>query len=66
MTIWASTPRGREPSPWRFTGPAIRRLHRALNIQRDLNVNPASVALALELLDEIDQLRYRLRALESE
>ena len=40
------------------------RLVRALNLQRDLDINPAGAALALELLDEIDHLRERLRTLE--
>jgi hypothetical protein len=37
-----------------------------LNIQRDLDKNLAGVALAPELLDDINQLRYRLRALKIE
>lgn len=57
-------PRGREPSQWRFSGQAIRRIERALNLQRDLEINLPGVALALELLDEIEQLRSRLRTLE--
>jgi chaperone modulatory protein CbpM len=57
-------PRGSEPADWRFAGQAVWRIERALNLQRDLDVNLAGAALALELLDEIDQLRDRLRALE--
>lgn len=57
-------PRGRDPAKWRFSGPAMLRLVRALNLQRDLDINPAGAALALELLDEIDHLRERLRTLE--
>jgi chaperone modulatory protein CbpM len=59
-------PRGREPGQWRFPGYALRRVERALNLQRDLEINLAGVALVLDLLDEIDQLRSRLRMLEGE
>jgi chaperone modulatory protein CbpM len=57
-------PRGRDPGHWRFSGNALRRAERALRLHRDLQINLAGVALALDLLDEIDQLRERLRALE--
>lgn len=66
VEVGALEPHGKEPSQWRFTGHAIRRLERAVNLQRDLDVNLAGAALALELLDEIDQLRDRLRILEGE
>lgn len=66
VEVGALEPRGKEPSQWRFTGHAIRRLERAMNLQRDLDVNLAGAALALELLDEIDHLRDRLRILEGE
>ena len=57
-------PRGREPGQWRFAGQAIGRIERALNLQRDLDINLPGVALALELLDEVEALRERLHALE--
>jgi chaperone modulatory protein CbpM len=56
-------PAGGEVSQWRFSGAQLRRANTALRLQRDLGVNPAGVALALELLDEIDRLRARLVAL---
>jgi chaperone modulatory protein CbpM len=34
------------------------------NLQRDLGVNTPGAALALELLEELEQLRARLRRLE--
>ena len=37
---------------------------RAHRLQRDLGLNLAGVALALELLDEIEALRSRISALE--
>ncbi|RME34287.1 MAG: MerR family transcriptional regulator [Gammaproteobacteria bacterium] len=60
----ALSPRGTSPEEWRFTGPALRRLQRGLRLQRDLGINAAGVALALELLEELDRLRARLRRLE--
>ena len=50
-------PVGRDPRGWRFTGSQIRRASIALRLQRDLGVNLAGVALALELLDELNALR---------
>lgn len=45
---------------WSFTGTSIRRVQVAVRLQRDLEVNAAGVALALELLDELVELRRRL------
>jgi len=55
-------PAGAEPSAWRFSGAQLRRAATALRLQRDLGVNPAGVALALELLDEIERLRRQVAA----
>jgi chaperone modulatory protein CbpM len=59
-------PAGREPAHWRFGGASLYRAHAALRLQRDLEINLAGVALALELLDEIESLRMRLRAMGGE
>ncbi len=56
-------PIGREPHHWRFTGAHMRRARLALRLQRDLDVNLAGAALALQLLDEIEALRARLQAI---
>lgn len=58
-----------EPTPlesgvWRFRAVSIRRVRCAYRLNRDLGVNLAGAALAVELLEEIDQLRARLRLLE--
>jgi chaperone modulatory protein CbpM len=66
VEIGALEPRGNEPDQWRFPGHALRRIERALNLQRDLEINLAGVALVLDLLDEIEQLRGRLRTFERE
>ena len=59
-------PAGMEKSHWCFTGFTLHRVRTAKRLQRDLGVNLAGVALALELLDEVRQLRVRLnRVVES-
>jgi chaperone modulatory protein CbpM len=59
-------PVGREPVSWRFTGVHMRRTKVSLRLQRDLGINLAGVALALQLLDEVEALRARIRAIEAE
>ncbi|OQX17632.1 MAG: hypothetical protein BWK76_10110 [Desulfobulbaceae bacterium A2] len=53
-------PRGAEPGQWRFAGCELHRMQAALRLQRDLGVNLPGAALALDLLDEIAELRRRL------
>ncbi len=54
---------GDAPEHWRFSGVHMRRATVALRLQRDLGINPAGAALALQLLDEIETLRARLSAM---
>lgn len=56
-------PQGREPAHWIFVGDSLHRARKALRLQRDLDIDLAGAALALELLDEIASLRARLRAM---
>ena len=56
-------PIGREPARWRFGGASLRRASVALRMQTDLGVNLAGAALALQLLEEVNALRARLRAM---
>ena len=56
-------PSGDAPEVWRFTGVHLRRARIAVHLQRDLGVNPAGAALALQLMEEREELRARLRAL---
>jgi len=50
-------PVGADPEHWRFTGRAVTRVQIAARLSRDLGVNAAGAALALDLLDEIERLR---------
>lgn len=54
-------PQGREPAVWRFRWTSVRRVRCALRLERDLGVNLAGAALALDLLEELDRLHARLR-----
>ena len=53
-------PQGTLPQEWCFGGASVRRVQIALRLQRDLRVNLPGIALALDLLEELEQLR-RLR-----
>jgi chaperone modulatory protein CbpM len=48
---------------WRFSGSSLRRARLALRLSQDLEVNAPGVALALDLMDEIEELRARLHRL---
>lgn len=55
------SPGGSEPFEWRFTAVEIRRIQVSLRLQRDLRVNLPGCALALDLLEEIEDLHRRYR-----
>jgi len=57
-------PKGRQQANWRFRGVSIRRIRCAQRLERDLGVNTAGAALALDLLDELEELRVRLARFE--
>jgi chaperone modulatory protein CbpM len=48
-------------SEWHFSGDALRRARLAVRLERDLELNLAGVALAVELIEEIEQLRRQLK-----
>ena len=49
---------------WRFPASQLPRAQTAMRLQQDLEINLAGVALALELLEEMSEMRARLRQLE--
>jgi len=57
-------PLGASASHWRFRGASVYRVRCAVQLRRDLGVNWAGAALALDLLDELRVLRARVRRLE--
>jgi chaperone modulatory protein CbpM len=44
-----------------FPATELRRARRAIRLQRDLDINLAGVALVIDLLEEVEDLRARLR-----
>ncbi|WP_028317661.1 chaperone modulator CbpM [Desulfobulbus elongatus] len=51
------TPEGPSMREWCFTSVAVKRVQVAMRLQRDLRVNLPGCALALDLLDELEELR---------
>lgn len=54
-------PRGRNSRQWQFSGLCLRRAKTVRRLQRDLGVNLAGAAVAIELMEEMDRLRARLK-----
>jgi len=52
-------PVGTDVTHWQFTVTSLRRVKTAIHLQRDLGVNLAGAALALELLDRIAELERK-------
>jgi chaperone modulatory protein CbpM len=57
-------PQGNRPETWSFPGTAVRRVEVTLRLQKDLQINLAGAALVLDLLEEMQQLRAKIRTLE--
>ncbi len=55
-------PSGTRGRHWCFSASSLRRTRITLHLQRDLGVNLAGAALALDLLERIEELDARLRA----
>ena len=64
IMAWVSegvlSPAGASPEDWRFSGNSLRRAKTAARLMHDLELNLPGVALALNLLEELDQLRSQL------
>lgn len=58
------SPTGTRDAERRFASATIVRVRKAKRLTRDFDLNVSGVALALDLLDEIDRLRARLSAFE--
>ena len=59
-------PIGHEQAHWRFSGPSLLRARAAMRMQHDLQINLAGIALALDLMEEIETMRARLRRVETD
>ena len=57
-------PAGKRGRHWCFPASSLRRTRITLHLRRDLGVNLAGAALALDLLECIEELDARLRAMK--
>jgi len=58
------SPQGQSPREWRFAAIEIKRIQVSIRLHEDLRINLPGTALALDLLDEITQLRLSKSRLE--
>jgi chaperone modulatory protein CbpM len=61
----AQPSQGQAVGTWRFSEVQVHRVTVAWRLQRDLGVNPAGAALALQLLDEMETLRAQLANMDA-
>lgn len=59
-------PQGNSLADWRFSGECLGRARKVMRFQRDLGVNLSGAALAVELLDELQQVRRQVMLLEEQ
>ncbi len=57
-------PQGTTTQTWVFDYSALSRTQKALRLHRDLDINWQGIALALELLEEVQELRQALAVLK--
>lgn len=57
-------PTGKSPDEWHFTSAQLRRSKTAIRLREDLGINLPGAALALDLLDELQELRQQINLLE--
>lgn len=57
-------PKGVSIDAWRFDTRHLQRIQRVLRLQHDLEINLAGAALAMDLMDQIDQLKAQVELLE--
>ena len=53
-----------QATQWIFPASSLKRAQTAMRLQRDLDINLSGIALALDLLNEIEVLKSRLRCYE--
>jgi chaperone modulatory protein CbpM len=50
------------PAHWVFSGADLRRLRRIRRLERDFDADPILAAMVVDLLEELERLRARLRS----
>ncbi|GGI16791.1 MAG: chaperone modulator CbpM [Oxalicibacterium faecigallinarum] len=56
-------PVGKRPQEWRFNGIMLRRARLARQLAEEMDVNPSGIALALDLMEQIDALHAQIARL---
>lgn len=59
-------PHGEDVRLWRFSGASLVRARSALRLQNDLGINLAGIALILDLMEEMENLRAQMQTLHLE
>jgi chaperone modulatory protein CbpM len=59
-------PQGEDIRLWRFSGASLVRARSALRLQNDLGINLAGIALILDLMEEMENLRAQMQTLHLE
>lgn len=57
-------PMGKAEKKWLFNEVALVKVQTALRLQRDLQINLSGLALVLDLIEELDELRNKVSSLE--
>ncbi len=57
-------PLGEATVEWRFSQTTVVEIHRARRLEQDLGLNEAGLALAIQLLSQIDDLKRKLARIE--
>jgi chaperone modulatory protein CbpM len=57
-------PQGEDPQHWQFDSISLHRVKIAHSFHHDLEINLQGIALALDLLEQIEQLQARVKLLE--
>ncbi len=57
-------PRGPERARWRFSARQVRRVYIARRLKRDLELDTGALPVVLDLIEEVELLRRRVRLLE--
>lgn len=60
----AVEPQGISIETWRFNSLQLTRVQTAVRLHHDLEVNHAGIALAIDLMDEIEKLRQQVEQLQ--
>ncbi|WP_375749989.1 chaperone modulator CbpM [Vibrio sp. HN007] len=58
-------PQGKSARTWRFSAVSVKRVCSARRLQQDLGINTPGVALVLDLVEELEEIRTRLDRFES-